>query len=319
MNTIKDNPNDQINPSFNELLTMYCNDNLNWKPTKIQKEFLKACYNINTIGKEYVTRLDFPSFTQEKFRNLTYRLSFCLKKVIDDRPPQFLLDGIRIGNITIKNTDLGKIKQDFENELLRLKTQPPFIHDLKLKVKTAKLYEHLQNQGITINKSNKGITISDLPLNSKISAMCTVYPNGTLLIHLKCTFHPIQYSTKGWLEVASICSKIESLLSSLANHQFYCKPIYDWIVVYYHFNKDGVILDSPIHHYSIARLSEHSQIYLKKLKNGTTILRYEEKVTPNDSIRDELEKATDGQGKYKISFDIASDIYKNSSDIKYHK
>lgn len=308
MSKIKDNPVDQINPSFNDLLTKYCNDNIGWKPTPTELTFLKDCYKINTIGKEYVTRLDFPSFSMGKFKNLAFRLSFCLIKVINSRPPQYLLDGISIGNVTIKNTKLGKIKQDFEKEILRLKIQPPFIHDIKLTVKTSELYDKLASNGHKINKSNKGITVKDLPLNSKISANVTVYPNGTLLIHLGCTYHPIQYSTQGWLEVNAVCSKIESLLQSLANHAFICQPTYDWLVTTYHFNKDGVIIDDPIHHYSIARLSEHSQIYTKKLENDQFVLRYEEKAIPNKTIK-ELQDNLPDEEQYSISFERASKMY----------
>ncbi len=291
MSKIKSNPYDKINPSFNDLLTKYCNDRLDWKPSKTEKEFLKAVYKINTIGKEYASREDFRTFSKEKFSNLACRLKFCLIKVINSRPPQYLLDGISIGNVKIKDTELGKIKSDFDRELLRLKTQPPFIHDIKLMAKTSELYEYLIKNGATPNKSNKGITVNELPLNSKISTSCTVYPNGTLLVHLGCTYYPIQYSIQGWLEVNSICSKIEILLVTLINHQFICQPTSDWIVTYYHFNKDGVIINSPIHHYSIARLSEHSQIYIKKMKNGDKVLRYEEKITPNRTIKEEQEKA----------------------------
>lgn len=308
MSNIKDNPIEHINPNFNELLTIYCNDNPNWKPTYTEKSFLHDCYKINTIRKEYVSRLDFPSFSQSKFRNLTCRLSFCLVNVVNTRPPQFLLDGISIGNVTIKDTQLGKIKQDFEKELQRLKTQPPFIHDIKLKVKTSKLYKNLVSSGLTPNKSNKGITVKELPLNSKVTATCTVYPNGTLLIHLGCTYHPIRHSMYGWLEVNSICSKVESLLSSLSNHQFVCQPTSDWLVTYYHFNKDGVIIDSPIHHYSISRLAEHSQIYTKNLENGKTALRYEEKVTPMKKIKELLDEIPNEE-QYSVSFDRASKLY----------
>jgi len=309
MTTIKEHPNEKINPSFNELLTMYCNDRLEWNPTKSEKTFLHSCYKINTIGKEYVTRLDFPTFSQESFRNYACRLSFCLKKVVNSRPPLYLLDGISIGNVTIKDTQLGKIKQDFENELLRLKTQPPFIHDIKLKTQTDGLYTNLLNTNHIPNKSNNGISIPNLPLNSKIESNVTVYPTGTLLVHLACTYHPIQYSNQGWLEVASLASKIELFLASIGKNEFTCKPVPDWYVTYYHFNKDGVIIDSPIHHYSIARLSEHSQIYIKKLQNGNTVLRYEEKLTPKNKTISDLQNESISEENYSASFEKASKIY----------
>ena len=304
---IKSNPIESINPSFNDLLTKYLNDNLEWKPTKTELSFLKDCYKINTIGKEFVSRLNFPTWKKDKFKNLAFRLSFCLIKVINSRPPQYLLDGISLGNNTIKDTELGKVKQDFEKELLRLETQPPFIHDIKLEVKTSGLYERLISKGVTPNAKNKGITMKELPLNSKVTAGFTVYPSGKLLVHLGCTYHPIQYSNRGWLEVNSICSKVEILLEGITNDVFYCLPTPDWLVTHFHFNKDGVIIDSPIHHYSIARLSEHSQIYLKKLDNGKSVLRYEEKVTPKMTIEELSEEPNDEE--FSVSFERAGEIY----------
>ena len=308
MSNIKDNTSDQFIPNFNDLLTIYCNDRLDWKPTKKQLAFLKDCYKVNAIGKRLVSRFDFPSFSQEKFRNLTHKLSFCFDKVIDSRPPYFVLSGINIENQTIKDTEHGKIKQDFEQELLRLKTQPPFIHDIKLQVKTSNLYDKLVANGITPHKTNKGITMNELPLNSNVTAGFTVYPSGSLLIHLGCTFHPIPYSHRGWLEVNSICSKVEILLQGLTNDVFYCPPTPDWLVTHYHFNKDGVIIDSPIHHYSVARLSEHSQIYTKKLENGKLALRYEEKVSPHKTV-EELTSDSIDQEEYSATFEKANELY----------
>jgi len=297
LSELKESPYENINPHFNDLITIYCNDNLGWRPTKTELAFLKNCYNVNNFCHEYVSRLDFPTFTQEKFRNLAFRLKFCLKKVINGRPPFYILEGLSIGNLTIKDTDLGKIKQDFERELARLKHQPPFIHDIKIETKTDKLYSNLIETGHKPNRHNKGITIKDFQILSKIKATCTVYPNGLLLIHLACTHHPIKYSIEGWDDVIVFLSQLFFILQARACGEIYAHPISHWIVTYYHFNKDGVIIDSNIHHYSIARLQDHSQIYTKKLKNAKMVLRYEEKISPNKTIKEEQKRAGELSGK----------------------
>ena len=292
MSKIKESPYENLNPSFNDLLTIYRNDNLEWMPTKTESKFLKNCYNVIVFRREYVSRFDFPTFTPGKFRNLVFRLKFCLSRVINSRPPQYILRGLNIGNLTIKDTDLGKIKHDFDRELSRLKHQPPYIHDIKIETKTDRLYSNLIKTAHKPNPYNKGITIRDFQILSKIKATCTVYPNGLLLIHLACTHHPIKYSIEGWDDVISFLSQLCFLLQARACGELYVMPISQWIVTYYHFNKDGVIIDSDIHHYSIARLQDHSQIYVKKSKNGKKVLRYEEKITPNRTIKEEQERAS---------------------------
>ena len=287
MSKIKASQYENINPSFNDLLTIYHNDNLDWTPTKTELKFLKNCFNVNVLRGEHVSRIDFPTFTPEKFRNLAFRLKFCLKKVVNSRPPLYILEGLSLGRLTIKDTDLGKIKHDFGRELARLRHQPPYIHDIKIETKTDRLYSNLIKTAHKPNPSNRGITIKEFPILSKIKASCTIYPNGLLIVHLACTHHPIRYSIEGWDDVIVVLSQVFHILQARSSGEIYSKPISQWIVKYYHFNKDGVIIDSDIHHYSIARLQEHSQIYVKELKNGGKVIRYEEKIIPNKTIKEE--------------------------------
>jgi len=304
-----ENNSSHINPSFNELLTKYSNDRVK-SFTKTEKIFLKDCYKINTINKSYFTRYDFPTFTPEKFRNLVSRLKFCIIRAINSRPPHFILDGLKIDNLTIEDTGLGKVKPDFENELERLSHQPPFIHDLDIQVKTLQLYEKLASNGVTPNKQNKGITIKNLPIiSTKVTATAIIWSNGLLQLKLGCTYHPILYSLKGWLNVDSYCSQVMQILQGLANDVIFIPPTTDWIVTEYHFNKDGVILTNPIHHYSIARLAEHAQIYTKKLENGKTVLRYEKKETPNKTIEELINETPYDDDQYSVTFERASEIY----------
>ena len=220
----------------------------------------------------------------------------------------FFVDGLKIDNLTIEDTELGKIKPIFEAELEKLKTQPPFIHDIKLEVNTQELYEKLVKNKATPNKQNKGITLGNFQIFSKVTVKATVYPDGLLLVHLGCTHQPIPYSLKGWLQVDSICSQVMILLQGLANDLVFIPPSMEWLVTHYHFNKDGIILDSPLYHYSIANLAEHSQTYVKKLKNGKTVLRYEEKISPNKTL-EELANVTPNEEQYSQTFDVASELY----------
>jgi len=54
--------------------------------------------------------------------------------------------------------------------------------------------------------------------------------------------------------------------------------------MYYHFNRDGVEISSPIFNYTIADLENHSLFYMKHFKDGTIRPRYEEHRTPNKTL-----------------------------------
>ena len=187
----------RINPSFNDLLTIYSNDRAGWYPTKKELVLLKACYDINTIRGELFSRLDLGTF-EPHFRYYVCKLGDIFEKVVDSRPPFFKLRGLHIQNQTIKDTLARKIKPDFERMISRLRHQPPYIHDIKLSTQTDSLYDGLIHYGHTPNEQNHQITIRDFPIISKFKTTATISRNGNLTLHIGCTYNPISYSISGF-------------------------------------------------------------------------------------------------------------------------
>jgi hypothetical protein len=298
-----------INPSFNDLLTMYSNGTVGFRPTKSQLTFLKDGYHINTIRQDLFCKTDFPSLTPVYYRQMTHQLKHCLEKVIDSRPCFFKLKGVTVNSITIKDTTVRNVSTDFEKILERLKHQPPYIHDIKTSTHTDGLYEGLIKHGHITHKQNSQIIIKEFQIISKFKTTATISRTGTLTLHIGCTHNPVPYSISGFDELIQYLGQVIFVLTARAGDSFCVAPIHNWLIVHYHFNKDGIIIDSPMHHYSIHDLQEHSQIYLKKFPNGKVALRWERKITPDTTIEEEQNKSGEEQIKYKVSFDNARELY----------
>ena len=89
MNDVRNKLHDSgMNPSFNDLLTMYSNERVGWHPTKKELELLKSCYDINTVLGELFSRLDLGQFGRT-FRYYVWKLGDIFEKIIDSRPPFF--------------------------------------------------------------------------------------------------------------------------------------------------------------------------------------------------------------------------------------
>ena len=308
MNDVRNKLHDSgMNPSFNDLLTMYSNERVGWHPTKKELELLKSCYDINTVLGELFSRLDLGQFGRT-FRYYVWKLGDIFEKIIDSRPPFFKLRGLHVPNQTIKDTKVRKVNPDFEHILSQLKHQIPHIHDIKLSTRTEGLYSGLIGTNHVPHRQNHQITIRDFPIISKFNTTATVSRNGNLTVHIGCTYNPISYSIGGFDLLIQHLSQVAFILQARSGGKSFFFPIHQWFVTYYHFNKDGIIIDSPIHHYSIVNLQEHSQIYLKKFPNGKTALRWEKKISPRTTLVEEQEKAGSSQTEY-LKLDSLQELY----------
>ena len=214
LNEIKNNLHDTgMNPSFNDLLTMYSNERLGWHPTKKEFALLKSCYDINTVLGELFSRLDLGQFDRT-FRYYVWKLGDIFEKIIDSRPPFFKLRGLHVSNQTIKDTKVRKVKPDFDHILSRLKHQPPHIHDIKLSTRTDGLYSGLLSTNHIPNCQNHQITIRDFPIMSKFKTTATVSKNGNLTLHIGCTYNPISYSISGFDLLIQYLSQVEFILQA---------------------------------------------------------------------------------------------------------
>lgn len=117
---------------------------------------------------------------------------------------------------------------------------------------------------------------------------------------------PLPYSLSGFDELIEHLGMVKHILMCKARYEFICEPISVWRIDYYHFNRD-LIIHSEIYIYSIHSLQEHSQVYLKKFKDGKKALRFEKHVSPKTTILEEQELAAE-QADYKFSFKKASEM-----------
>ncbi len=301
-----------LNSSFNNWLTICVNGNQAQYPTKTQLYFLKKGYSINIIRKDVFCNEDFTGITNDYFRVMVYKLKPFLDIVIPGRPKFYKLKGIHVDNLTIEGTRVNKVTPDFDEILSKLKHQPPYIHDVKISATTSELYVNLLTSGFLPHEKNKQIFLSsdNLPIKSRFEISVSIAPNGNILVSLGCSLRPVPYSLEGWNEVIAVLSQLTYVLSLRAHFDcLYPPPIDQWRVVYYHWNKDGIISNSSSFHYQIHDLQAHSQTYIKKFPNGKKALRYEEHKTQNRTIKEEQEKAGQEQEKYEKCLDDSSELY----------
>ena len=101
-----------------------------------------------------------------------------------------------------------------------------------------------------------------------------------------CSQSPLPLSPDGLLELGVLVGKTLEFLALKVQSDFICEPFPNWLVTYYHFNKDGKIIDTPLHHHTITDLQKNTVFYLKKFDDGTKRFRYEEHISSPKTINE---------------------------------
>jgi len=273
----------------NDYVTNVCNTN-RINPTRAQMKFIKKGLEINVIRKCWWSYHDFV-MTDVNFRQMVHRLKKIIIKEINSRPAFYRFKEIDVpGSVTKMYTgvDTGVVSIDFEKLLLNLKHQPPQMHDIRLEAFT-NLHEKLQLRGFKPNKNNNAYTI-DIPISSRFTTKVNVYSNK-MQVMIGCSQNPICYDIDGFQDLTFYLGQVYHYLMLRAGSNIVVQPISKWIVKYYHFNRDGLTLSSPVFNYTIEDLGKHSILYMKHFKDGTVHPRYEEHRTPNKSLAELEEEA----------------------------
>jgi len=286
---INQNSKQILNAKINDLLTIFTND-IHRSLTQAEILFLHRAYDINVISNNYWSKFDFSPMKEGHFRQMVFRLKSLITKCVDSHPPYYKLNRIHFDEtlttkyrgVTPKTIDL-----DFEKLLLELKQQPPFFHDIRIQTGT-NLYECLLKTGLSLNSHNKAFTIL-VPVDPRFAIKVNVYKTKMLLM-VGCSQRPLPYSPIGFGELQFLLGKVILYLTGIVNSEFIYEPIGDWMLTYYHFNRDGRIIDSPIHHYTITDLQNHSLYYLKRFDDGSKRLRYEEHISSLKTINQILQE-----------------------------
>ena len=270
------------NPSFHEYVTK-CYNEYGIFLSRAQEKFVKKAYQINVVEQTYFFYSDFYPMSGTNFRQMIHRLKI-VDKICNSRPAPYKLKGITIpGNVTkgYRGVDLKKISPDFEKILFNLKHQPPQMHDLRIETITD-LHTKLVQRGFKPNSHNNAFTF-EIPIDPRFATKVNIYKNK-MQVMVGCSQRPISYDIRGFQDLIFYLGQLYHYLIGYANSRFIIQPISEWIVMYYHFNRDGVEISSPLFNYTIADLGNHSLFYMKHFKDGTTRPRYEEHRTPNKTL-----------------------------------
>jgi len=274
-----------LNPDCHKFVTNYCHREGIY-PTPKQLNFIKKAYTINVVGGELWSYANFFPMSKANFRKTIQRLKPIIEKVVSGIPSFYMLKGINMP-YSVTKTHMGmtprNVAPDFDKLLQNLKNQPPMMHDLRVHTRITGLYENiLHNSDLKPNKQNQAFTIH-VPINYKLSTTVNVYKD-TMQVMVGCSQQPLPYSISGFLELSSHLSAVCEYLKIKASHDFMHEPISNWTITYFHFNRDGITIQSPIFNYTITDLSSHSVFYLKRFDDGTVKPRYEEHLTPHKTL-----------------------------------
>lgn len=294
---MNDNPihSSDLHKLCNNYVTNVCNSNGIF-PIRSQFKFIKRALEMNVIAKKQFCYLDF-EMSNGYFRQMIYRLNRIIIKEINSRPASYRLKGIIIpGNITKKYTGArtSAVSVDFEKLLLDLKHQPPLMHDLRIQTYT-NLHEKLCGRGILPHKQNNAFTIP-IQISKRFETKVNVY-SGKMMFMIGCSQNPIPYSITGFQDLIFYLGQACHYLTQMVSSSFVVQDISEWIVTYYHFNKDGKTIQSPIFNYTVEDLENHSLVYMKHFDDGKTRLRYEEHRTPKKPLS-ELEMEAKNEAFY---------------------
>jgi len=290
MSLINQNRNQHLNPEFNDWITD-CVNVLHRRLTVKEKKFLKRCYNINVLSGIPLCFNDFKEILGIKykgnFRAIKHKLSSLFEVMHKGKPTYYKLKGLYIDEeLTNQYTSIPISERIFANLNILLslcRHEIPQLHAILFKCNTSELYSQLVKLGCTPNKQ-KSITMNEIPVHKIIDVSITIYSTGTMLVRLGCTYFPINYNDKGWIDMISLLGKIESHLISLTQKEFQIEPVSNWKLKHIDINKDSIAYNFPNDEYTIHMIFGHIQVYNKKFPDGTKKIRVEEQLELDSTI-----------------------------------
>ncbi len=305
MSLINKNRSQHLNPKFNDWITD-CVNVLQRRLTLKERKFLRRCYTINVLSGIPLCFNDFKGVLGIKykgnFRAIKHKLSSLFEVTCKGKPTYYKLRGLYLDKeLTNQYTSIPISERIFANLNILLslcRHEIPQLHAILFKCNTFELYSRLVELGYSPNEK-KAITINEIPVHKIITASITIYSNGTMLVRLGCTYFPIDYNDKGWIEVIEILSNIKYYLRIITNKDFQIEPIGNWKLKHIDLNRDSITYDFPTDECAIHMIFGHIQVYNKKFPDGTKRIRVEEQLELDETI----------------STHISSDTYQKASEL----
>jgi len=291
---IPKNHNQSLNPPFNTFVTD-CHNELQRRIGGTELVFIRIAYRINVISGIPFSYFDFlPKISNNYFRKIKHDLKPIIIQKVNGKPKFYQLKGLYLDEkLTEEYTALPvdqRLFANFDILLAMVKHQPPAIHDIRIHATASGLYERLIQLGHKPNKKNKIITLSLGELTPLIDTKVNVHSTGTVAVILGCTYHPIPYSTSGFITLISHLGSVRTFLELTCKNVFQIEPIPNWRFKYFHFNKDSIEYDFPTNEYTLHAVFDHIQVYNKKMFDGSTVIRAEKQIVPDTTIAEELDK-----------------------------
>jgi hypothetical protein len=143
--------------------------------------------------------------------------------------------------------DLNKITVDFGSLLDSLEWEDVCrVHNVNFSFKVDGLYEfYLKEKNFSINKRSKDIQLPENTWFNGRTLKTVLHHNGKVTIYLKCSRCPITVTIEGLVSLASFLGGIrERLFGSCASSKIEITlneipKVEDWLVVQWHYGRDG--------------------------------------------------------------------------------
>ena len=149
--------------------------------------------------------------SQVYFRQLIHKLKPIIETVQGGRPKYYKLKDLYLDKeLTDRYTNVPINERIFSNLDILLSTirhEMPQLHNIVFTFKTDGLYERLVELNYKIN-SNKMIMIDNIQIHNRIDVKAQVYPTGTVVLHLACTYDPIDYTPDGFITMISLLGEV---------------------------------------------------------------------------------------------------------------
>lgn len=288
------NRNQPINPVFNEFLT-YCSNTLQHKVTDSEENFIKRGYRINVQSGIPFSSYDFSNPSSKVsggyFRQMIFRLKPIIELVYGKKPKYYKFKGLYIDKeLTNRYTGIAikdRIFADLDILLAMVTHETPQIHNLVFTFMTSRFYERLVE--LRYSKTKKKIILLDIKINNKIKIKVQVYTTGKVVLHLGCTYTPIDYSTNGFIQLISLLGQVYNALKhDIAHLDFDAEPVEKWIFSHMDLNRDSISYDFPKIGFTVSMVMNHVQIYSKKIPDGKQKIRAEKWIEPKTTLAEEL-------------------------------
>jgi hypothetical protein len=146
------------------------------------------------------------------------------------------------------------------------------VHDVCLCFRVDGLYAKMLAMGMAANLQSKDIKFLDVPTSGNLRLTVFLHRTGMVTCYVKCSQHPIEVTPEGLVDFTAVLAKVAAILedsaesSSLMFKRSLVPSVSSWVVMQWHFGKDGKKeISGKSHHVTYRNWSGALiRVYLKK-------------------------------------------------------